>query len=123
HLPSEIVHAQPMTWLDLLTAADRRRAQRMIDALGELGLPDAEDVARVRMEGKSDRRLARRLVQARLDRLLDEAGADEDARRLVGEAVKALTSGGGGIGRDLPGWALFETDPDGSATGRQIDLE
>lgn len=114
---------KPKTWLDRLAATERRRAQRMIDAFRELGLPDAEELARGRTEGKFDRTLAGRLVQARLDRLLDEEDADEDARRLVGEAVRVLTADGGRIGRDLPGWALFETDPDGSPTDRRIEVD
>lgn len=114
---------KPETWLDRLPAADRRRAQRMIDALGAAGLPDAEDLARERIGGKADRKLATRLVQARLDRLLDDAGADDDARRLVAEAVRVLMVEGGRVGRDLPGWALLETDADGSATDRRIELD
>ncbi|MGZ8475608.1 MAG: hypothetical protein ACXWWQ_05205, partial [Candidatus Limnocylindria bacterium] len=49
--------SRPKTWLDLLPATDRRRAKRMMEALTELGLPDAEEVARGRMEGRSDRKL------------------------------------------------------------------
>lgn len=114
---------KPKTWLDRLTATDRRRARRMIDALDELGLPDAEDLARARIEGKADRKLASRMIRARLDRLLDESGADDEGRRLVAEAVRVLTVDGGRIGRDLPGWALMETDGDGSPTERRIDLD
>ena len=113
---------QPKTWLDRLATSERRRAQRMIAALEAGGLPDAEDVARSRIEGKSDRKLATRLLRARLDRVLDDAGADEDARRLVAEVVRVLTAGGR-IGPDLPGWALAETDVDGSLTDRLIDLD
>lgn len=113
---------KPETWLDRLPTADRRRAGRMIAALEDAGLSDAEEAARSRIEGRPDRKLATRLAKARLDRLLDEAGADEDARRLVGEAVRVLTAGGR-IGPDLPGWALVETDADGSPTDRRIDLD
>jgi hypothetical protein len=113
--------AKPETWLDRLPAEDRRRAERMIRTLEKEGLPDAEDVARARIEGKADRDLARRLLQGRLDRLLGEASADDDVRKLVADATQVLAAGRR-IGPDLPGWALVETDPDGSPTDRRIDL-
>jgi hypothetical protein len=112
---------KPETWLDRLPAADRRRAQRMVDALQALGLPDAEDLARARIGGKADRKLAGRMIRARLDRLLDEVGADDDARGLVAEAVRVLAASER-IGPDLPGWALVETDAQGSPSGNRIDL-
>lgn len=112
---------KPKTWLDRLAPADRRRAQRMIEALQALGLPDAEEMARSRIEGRADRKLASRMVRARLDRLLEDA--DDDARRLVAKAVKVLTTVGERTGRDLPGWALVETEADGSPTDRRIDLD
>lgn len=110
---------KPKTWLDRLAPADRRRAQQMMEALRALGLPDAEDVARARIEGKADRKLAPRMIRARLDRLL--ADADDEGRRLVAGAVKVLTADGGRTGRDLPGWALVETEANGSPTDRRID--
>ena len=113
---------KPKTWLEKLSTPDRRRAQRMIAALEAAGLADAEEVARARIEGRPDRKLATRLLRARLDRVVDDAGADEDARRLVAEVVRML-SGEGRIGPDLPGWALVETDVDGSLTDRLIDLD
>ena len=112
---------KPETWLDRLSAEDRRRAEKLIRALEKEGLRDAEDIARAMVEGKATRDLARRLLRGRLDRMLDDARADDDARRLVAEATRVLT-GAGRIGPDLPGWALVETDPDGSPTDRRIDL-
>lgn len=114
---------KPETWLDRLSAEDRRRAERLVRVLEKEGLPDAEDVARGRIEGTNDKALARRLLQARLDRLLSDAETDERARQLVAGAVRLLTADGGRIGRDLPGWVLVETDPDGSPTDRRIELD
>lgn len=114
---------KPETWLDRLSTEDRRRAERLVRVLGKEGMPDAEDVARGRMEGKADKDLARRLLNGRIDRLLNDAEADETARQLVADAVRVLTAEGGRIGRDLPGWALVETDPDGSPTDRRIQLD
>ncbi|MCA1587798.1 MAG: hypothetical protein LC744_03820 [Chloroflexi bacterium] len=88
-----------------------------------LGLPDAEDLARARIGGKADRKPVARMIRARIDRLLEEADADEDAPRLVEEAVQMIAAEGGRIGPDLPGLALVETDADGAATNRHIDLD
>ena len=112
---------KPETWLDRLTAKDRRRAERMIRTLQKEGLADAEDVARGLIEGKPDKHLAQRLLKGRLDRLLTEADADDGARKVVADAIQVLTAGRR-IGPDLPGWALVETDPDGSPTDRRIDF-
>jgi hypothetical protein len=112
---------RPETWLDRLSADDRRRAEKLIRALQKEGLPDAEDTAKARFAGKADKDLARRLLRGRLDRLLDEAAADDDARRLVADVTQVLTAARR-IDPDLPGWALVETDPDGSPTDRRIDL-
>ena len=113
---------KPETWLDRLSVEDRRRGERLVRTLEKEGLADADDVARALIEGKPARDLARRLLRGRLDRLLDEAGADDDARQIVADAIGVLTEDGGRTGRDLPGWALVETDPDGSPTDRRIDL-
>ena len=112
---------KPETWLDRLSTDDRRRAERLVRTLQKEGLADAEDRARARIEGKPDADLARRLLQGRLDRLLDEGDADEGARQILADAVRILAAGRR-IGPDLPGWALVETDPDGSPTDRRIDL-
>jgi hypothetical protein len=113
--------AKPETWLDRLSAEDRRRAGRLIRTLQKEGLADAEERARARLEGKPDRDLAQRLLQGRLDRLMEEADADAGARKVVADALRVLTAARP-IGPDLPGWALVETDPDGSPTDRRIDL-
>ncbi len=112
---------KPETWLDRLSADDRRRAEKLIRTLDKEGLSDTEATARSLIEGKASKDLARRLLRGRLDRLLEGAAADEDARRLVAEATQILTAARR-IGPDLPGWALVETDPDGSPTDRRIDL-
>lgn len=115
---------KPETWVDRLSSDDRRRAERLIRVLEKEGVTDADDVARGRIEGKADKGLARRLLQARMDRLLKDAAADDSSRELVADAMRVLTADGGRIGRDLPGWTLVETDPDdGSPTDRRIELD
>ena len=110
----------PKTWLDRLSSAQRSRATRIVEALTELGLEDAEQIARRRIEGQADSTLARRLVRARLDRLIADADADDVGA--VAEAVARELSQGR-VDHDLPGWALVETDPEGSPTDRRIPLD
>lgn len=111
---------KPETWLDRLSAEDRRRAERMIRALEKEGLADAEELARARVEGGTARGLAKRLLRARLERALAEA--DGPTREQVVATLAVLTDAGR-IGSDLPGWALVETEPDGSPTDRRIELD
>lgn len=111
---------KPKTWLDRLSGADRSRAERIIEALEELGLDDAEKVARRRIDGDPDSTLARRMVRARLDRLIADADAD-DVRGVADAVARELSRGR--VDHDLPGWVLVETDPDGSATDRRIALD
>lgn len=114
---------KPETWLDRLSAADLRRAERTIGALEAAGVGDAEDVARSVLEGRPRRALARRLLEARLEAALSEAGANGAARQVVARVLRAVTSEGDPLTRDLPGWALVETDPDGTPTERRIELD
>ena len=114
---------KPETWLDRIPADDRRRAERLVRALQKEGLADAEQVAEGMILGNPDPGLARRLLQGRLDRLLDEATDDENGRQLVSEAIRILATEGRRIGRELPGWVVVETDPDGAPSGRRIELE
>ena len=111
---------KPETWIDRLSAEDRRRAERMVRTLEKEGLADAEELARARIEGRTDHTLAKGLLRARLDRAL--ADTDDAARQAVADALAVLTDAGR-IGPDLPGWALVETEPDGSPTERRIDLD
>jgi hypothetical protein len=112
---------KPETWLDRMSQDDRRRAQRIMKTLEKERFRDAEKVAQHVLEGQT-RGLSERLVRARIERLLDEADADEAARRLVTDATRILTRDGGRIGPDLPGWILVETDDDGSPTRDAIEL-
>ena len=109
------------TWIDRLPTAEKKRAMRLIRTLTGEGLEDAEALARALIEGGAMRgSLARRILEARIGRLT--AAADDAGRNLVGEAL-ALVSSGGRIGADLPGWALVETDPNGSPTDRRVELD
>jgi hypothetical protein len=112
---------KPETWLDRLSPTDRRRAERVMKTLEKERFRDAEKVAQEVMEGRT-RGLAERLLRARVERLMDEAGANEAARRLVTDATRILSRDGGRIGPDLPGWILVETDDDGSPTRDAIEL-
>ena len=112
---------KPETWLDRLSPDDRRRAQRIMKTLEKDRFRDAEKVAQDVLDGRT-RGLSERLLRARIERLLDESGADDAARRLVTDATRILSRDGGRIGPDLPGWILVETDDDGSPTRDAIEL-
>jgi hypothetical protein len=112
---------KPETWLDRLAPDERRRSERMIRTLTKEGLDDADALARAQFEGGIARRgLAKRILQARLDRAL--ADVDDAARERVTDALRVLT-GSGRIGPDLPGWALVETEPDGTVTDLRVELD
>ena len=55
---------KPESWLDRLSAEDRRRAEKLIRTLEKEGLADAEETARSLIEGKATKDLARRLLRA-----------------------------------------------------------
>jgi hypothetical protein len=112
---------KPETWLDRLAPDERRRAEKVIRTLTKEGLEDADALATAHFAGgAAGRGLAKRILLARLDRALTDA--DDDARAAVTDAM-AVLSAGGRIGAGLPGWALVETDPDGTPTDRVIDLD
>jgi hypothetical protein len=111
---------KPKTWLERLSAPERRRATALVKALEGLGLAEAEEHARRRIEGRADRDLPGMLLRARLDALL--VGADEGTRERVEEVMQVLASGGEDLGPDVPGWAVVETDANGTLTDRRIEL-
>ncbi len=112
---------KPETWLDRLPIRERRRAESLVATLDRLGLPDAEEIARRRVEGKSVRDLAARLLRARVDQVAPRG--DDETRELVEEVVRVLVSGGAAAASELPGWAVVETDSSGTITDRRIDLD
>lgn len=113
--------AKPETWLDRLAPDERRRAEKMIRILTKEGIDDADALASAQFAGgAAGRGLAKRILLARLDRAL--ADADDDARAAATDAV-AVLSGSGRIGAGLPGWALVETDADGTPTDRLLELD
>ena len=114
---------KPETWLDRLTAADRRRAERTIAALERVGFADAEGVAQGVLAGRPPADLARRLLEADVAAALEEEGADDAARAVVARVLRTVTGKGKPPTSDLPGWALVETEPDGAPTERRIALD
>lgn len=122
---AEAAPPQPKTWLDRLPDDRRRAAERLVRALEREGIPDAEDAARAQVErgdGADPRALARRLLDARLERVLGEVD-DDAARQLVRSALRVVSVEGTSTGRDLPGWAVVAVEPDGTITDRRIELD
>jgi hypothetical protein len=112
------------SWLDRLPDAEAAAARRLIRALSLEGVDDAEEL--VRAAGKADEPIvARRVLEHRLDRLLDELPADErDAsRRLLARAAELMTVTGTTLFEPVPGWALVEVEPGADPAGRRIQVK
>jgi hypothetical protein len=112
-------------WLVKLDEPTRTRAQRMLSALEDLAVPDAE--ALVRQDVTSDEPAVARAVLLRRLALLAEEAAGGDASdeegavaRIVGTVAEWLSSRGREPGPRLalPGWRLVEEGSD----GRRIEV-
>jgi len=97
------------SWLDRLPEADAAAARRLIRALSLEGIDDAEALVQAALKAKEPI-VARRVLEHRLDRLLDELPkAERDAgRRLLTKAVELMAVNGTTLFDPLPGWALVE---------------
>lgn len=109
------------TWIDQLPVDEATAVRRTIRALEKKGIDDAEALTRRDREGLLPA-IASRLLERRLDQLIDDLPEDERtlARALVdrlGEVVSASDAPG-----SLPGWALFETGLAREPTKRRVRL-
>lgn len=111
------------TWLDRLPDGEAATARRLIRALSLEGLEDAD--ALVQASRKADEPVvARRVLEGRLERLLEELPqAERDAgRRLMARIAELVTVSGTTLFDPLPGWALFEVPPGEEPVGRRLTL-
>ncbi len=97
----------PRTWLDKLEDEDReaaRHARRLIVALEEEGIADADALVRRDITGKQPVVAARLLARE----ILAAVGSSTKPELVVEAVVEAL--GSSKVRRGLPGWELVERD-------------
>ena len=114
--------APPPTWIEGLPKADAAGVRKLIGALERAGITDAEALVRRDREGLLPA-VATRLIERRLDALVDDLPAAEQkaGRTRLRRAAEVLSAEG--AARDpLPGWTLVEIGPEAEPTNRRIDL-
>lgn len=110
----------PETWVDKLPPAEGRKVRTAIAALEREGVTDAELLVRRDRDG-----LEPAVVARLIERRLAEAGEGASAKeRTLIQRVAEVLSAEGRATDALPGWALVEVEPGGSAPSdhRRIDL-
>jgi hypothetical protein len=115
--------APPPSWIDELPGGEGRDVRRLIGALEREGLTEAEAESLVRRDRDGLLpAVASRLIEQRLDALVDEQPADERkrARDLVRRATEILTAQGAAPREPLPRWTLVEIGPEGEPENRRI---
>lgn len=105
----------PPTWIEKLSAAERRDVTRLIAELEAEGINDAEALVRRDRDGLMPV-VATALIERRLATLVDEA--PEVVRRVL----EILSSDGTKRTGSLPGWSLVEIGPEPGPPNRRIDL-
>jgi hypothetical protein len=106
-----------------LPDAEATAARRLIRALSLEGIEDAD--ALVQASRKADAPIvARRVLEGRLERLLDELPASERdaAHKLLARVAELMTSTGTTLFDPLPGWALVEVPAGSEPDGRRITV-
>jgi hypothetical protein len=105
----------PPTWIETLSAAERRDVTRLITELEAEGIADAEALVRRDRDGLMPV-VATALIERRLAALVD------DAPDVVRRVTEILSSEGTKAKGSLPGWSLVEIGPEPSPPNRRIDL-
>jgi len=111
----------PPTWIDRLPGREATAVRRLIHALELEEIPDAEALVKTARRS-GDPLVATRVLEHRLDALLDDVPAADSAasRRLVQRVAELLTAGGTTLFDPLPGWALVEVESGAKPPDRRI---
>jgi len=104
--------AAKKSWLDRLPDAEAAAARRLIRALSLEGIEDADALVQASRKA-SDPVVARRVLEHRMERLLDELpqAEREPGRKLLGRVAELMGVNGTTLFDPLPGWALVEVPP------------
>jgi hypothetical protein len=119
--PKSAARPPKKSWLARLPDAEATAARRLIRALSLEGIEEAESL--VQAAGKAKEPIvARRLLEHRMDRLLDELpkAERESARKLLGRVTELMAMTGTTLFDPLPGWALVEVAAGEEAPARRI---
>jgi hypothetical protein len=109
------------SWIDDLPSAEATRVRSLIRRLEAQGITKAEELVRSDMKGLLPA-VASRLIEQRLDALVDElpANARQGGHQLVRRAAQVLSADGTKMEPPLPRWALVEIGPEGEPPNRRI---
>lgn len=114
----------PPSWIDVLAPAERGAVRRLIGALEDAGIEDAEALVRRDREGLLPV-IATRLLERRLESIVEGVPASERtaAAALVRRIAAILTSDGLRPSGPMPGWTLVELGPEPAPPNRRIELD
>ncbi|HEY7526124.1 MAG TPA: hypothetical protein VIA82_04760 [Candidatus Limnocylindria bacterium] len=109
------------SWLDRLPDAEAAAARRLIRALSLEGIEEAEALVQAASKA-TEPIIARRVLEHRMDRLLDELPkAERDAaRKLIAKITELMTVNGTTLFDPLPGWALVEVPAGAEPPARRL---
>jgi len=115
----------PPTWIDRLPESEQTKVRRLIRALEEQGVADAEALVRRDFQAGVPA-MVTRLIEARLAAVVDELAGDgreaERAAEIIRRVVEILTAEGSTVRAPLPGWLLIETGREPDPPNRRIRL-
>ncbi|HET6819332.1 MAG TPA: hypothetical protein VFH98_02135 [Candidatus Limnocylindria bacterium] len=113
--------AAPKSWIDRLPDAEASAARRLIRSLTLEGIDDADALAQAAQKA-NEPIVARRVLERRMERLLDELPAAERdaARKLIGKVAELLAVNGTTLFDPLPGWALVEVPAGDDPPARRL---
>jgi hypothetical protein len=115
--------ASAPSWIDKLQPSEATEVRALIRALEREGIGDAEKLVQRDRQGLAPA-VATRLVERRLEQIVDELPADgrEPVRALIRRVAAVLSDEGRRPNDPLPGWVVVEIGPVPEPPNRRIRL-
>jgi hypothetical protein len=109
------------SWLDRLPDGEAAAARRLIRGLTLEGIDGADALVQAARQAKEPI-VARRVLEHRMERLLEELPAAERgrARKLIARAAELMAVNGTTLFDPLPGWALVEVPAGEEPPSRRV---